>query len=332
MKPKSFALISFVTLFTALFLNEPLYGFQVLVSFNGTDGSFPFAGLVLGSDGNFYGTTYNGGASAFGTAFKMTPAGVLTTLVSFNNTNGSNPVGGLVQGTNGNFYGTTLFGGTKGWGTVFSMTPAGVLTTLVSFNGTNGRNPYTGLAQGSDGNFYGTTYFSPGNGGFNGPGTVFSMTPAGVLTTLVSFNNTNGSSPQYAALVQGTNGNLYGTTPYDTIPYGGPGNGTVFSMTSAGLLTTLTVFNSTDGANPYAGLVQGTDGNFYGTTSNGGTNDNGTVFSMTSTGVLTTLVSFNGTNGSNPYAGLLQASDGNFYGTTLSGGNLNLNNGSGDGC
>jgi uncharacterized repeat protein (TIGR03803 family) len=228
MKPKSFALISFVTLFTALFLNEPLYGFQVLVSFNGTDGSFPFAGLVLGSDGNFYGTTYNGGASAFGTAFKMTPAGV--------------------------------------------------------------------------------------------------------LTTLVSFNNTNGSSPQYAALVQGTNGNLYGTTPYDTIPYGGPGNGTVFSMTSAGLLTTLTVFNSTDGANPYAGLVQGTDGNFYGTTSNGGTNDNGTVFSMTSTGVLTTLVSFNGTNGSNPYAGLLQASDGNFYGTTLSGGNLNLNNGSGDGC
>ena len=174
-----------------------------LVNFNGANGQYPWAGLVLGSDRNFYGTTQTGGNSGVGTVFKMTPAGVLTTLVNFTGANGSGPYAGLVLGSDGNFYGTTSYGGPNDLGTVFQMTPAGVLTTLVNFTGANGHGPYAGLVQGSDGNFYGTTV----GGGANDLGTVFKMTPAGVLTTLVSFNGSSGAplgAQPTAGLVQGT--------------------------------------------------------------------------------------------------------------------------------
>jgi uncharacterized repeat protein (TIGR03803 family) len=276
---------------------------------------YPSAGLVQGSDGNFYGTTAYGGTNGNnGTVFQMTPAGALTTLVSFNGANGSHPLATLVQGTDGNFYGTTAYGGTNGnFGTVFQMTPAGALTMLVSFNGTNGIYPTAGLVRGTNGSFYGTTLFG-GASGLSGFGTVFQMTPAGALTTLVSFNNTNGNEP-FTALVQGTNGNFYGTTLGDNAS----GHGTVFQMTAAGALTTLLHFNGNTGDSPL-GLVQGSDGNFYDTTFGGGASGGGTVFKMTPAGGLTTLVSFNRTNGINPLAALVQGSDGNFYGTTLCGG------------
>src|SRR5581483_11055541 len=149
-----------------------------LVSFNGTNGANPEATLIQGVDGNFYGTTYNGGTNGgYGTVFQVTPNGVLTTLVSFNNTNGANPSAALVQGTDGNFYGTASNGGTNGnYGTVFQVTANGALTTLVSFNNTNGANPSAALVQGTDGNFYGTTSNGGTNGGY---GTVFQMTPNG---------------------------------------------------------------------------------------------------------------------------------------------------------
>jgi uncharacterized repeat protein (TIGR03803 family) len=295
-----------------------------LVSFNGTNGSYPAAGLVQGSDGNLYGTTARGGASGMGTVFEMTSAGVLRTLVSFNSTDGAVPLSPLVQASDGNFYGTTEYGGTnRNNGTVFQMTPAGALTTLVSFNGSNGSYPAAGLVQGSDGNLYGTT--SQGgdlsvNGGTGG-GTVFKMTPAGLLTTLVVFNGTGGMNST-AGLVQGTNGNFYGTTAYggNLSANAGFGFGTVFRMTSAGALTTLVSFNLANGYIPSAGLVQGSDGNFYGTTDGGGAGGCGTVFKMTPAGVLTTLVSFNGADGNSPQAPLVQGSDGNFYGTTTYGG------------
>jgi uncharacterized repeat protein (TIGR03803 family) len=224
---------------------------------------------------------------------------------------GIGPAAALVQGSDGNFYGTTQKGGTGSDGTVFKITPAGdVLTTLVSFTGTNGTGP-NGLVQGSDGNFYGTTT----SGGSSNDGTVFKMTSGGALTTLVSFTGTNGSSP-YAALVQGTDGNFYGTTGSG----GANNNGTVFKITPGGVLTTLVSFNNTtNGSDPYSGLVQGSTGNFYGTTTSGGSNNAGTVFQMTPVGALTTLVSFNGINGVGP-TDLVQGSDGNFYGTTASGG------------
>jgi uncharacterized repeat protein (TIGR03803 family) len=293
-----------------------------LVTFNGGNGEFPFAGVVQGTDGNFYGTTNvllsNPSTSFLGTAFKVTPAGALTTLVSFSGANGIYPFAGLIQGTDGNFYGMTFGGGTADYGTVFELTPSGALTPLVSLTGSNGAFPYANLVQGSDGNFYGTTY-AGGNtfvaGSDPGDGTVFQTTPAGVLTTLVNFTGANGEFPA-ASLVQGNDGNFYGTTSEDTVN----DDGTVFKMTPAGALTTLVYFNSTTGQTPN-GLVQGSDGNFYGTTE--GTDSGGsygTVFKITPTGTLTTLASFDTANGDQPLADLVQGTDGNFYGTASEGG------------
>jgi uncharacterized repeat protein (TIGR03803 family) len=274
------------------------------------DGVGPLTGLLLGSDGNFYGTTAVGGSSNDGTVFKITPGGVLTILVSFNGTNGVEPYGAsLIQGTDGNFYGTTYIGGSVGYGTVFEMTPTGTLTTLASFNGTNGIEPDS-LLQGSDSNFYGTT-----SGGGKNDGTVFKLTPGGILTTLVSFNGTTGIGPN--SLLQGSDGNFYGTTGGG----GGGGYGTAFMITPAGVLTTLVSFNGANGASPTVGLIAGSDGNFYGTTGGGGSYV-GTAYKMTPSGALTTLYSFNfnTANGVGPEAGMVLGRDGNFYGTTGFGG------------
>jgi uncharacterized repeat protein (TIGR03803 family) len=189
------------------------------------------------------------------------------------------------------------------------------LTTLHSFtNGSDGSQPYAGLALGADGNFYGTCF----DGGANDLGSVFKITPGGALTPLYSFSFSDGETPT-AGLAQGTDGNFYGTT------FEGGANlgyGTVFQIGTNGAFNSLYSFtNGIDGANPYAGLTQGANGAFYGTTVNGGTNNNGGVFEITSTGALTSLYSFtNGVDGSQPYAALALASDGLFYGTTYFGG------------
>jgi uncharacterized repeat protein (TIGR03803 family) len=308
-------------------------------SFNGTDGSIPNAALVQGTDGNFYGTTGSGGSCSSsvlgcGTVFKMTAAGKVTTLHSFNGTDGVDPDGALVQGTDGNFYGTTEVGGLisncagNGCGTVFKITAAGALTTLYSFcpqaTCTDGDYPQGALVQGTDGNFYGTTSRGGSSACVDGCGTVFKITPAGTLTTLYSFcalaNCSDGASPQ-AGLVQGTDGEFYGTTEQ------GGTAGSVFKITAAGALTTLHKFTakqSAGGYDPRAGLIQGADGNFYGTTWLGGANDGGTVFQITPAGTLITLYSFcaltNCADGEDPYAGVVQGTDGNFYGTTHNGG------------
>lgn len=319
----------------------PAQTFTTLASFDSTDGSEPYAGLTQGTDGNFYGTTLDGGANKDGTIFKIVSAGTLTTLHSFDKTDGASPNAGLVQGTDGNFYGTTESGGassncSSGCGTVFEITPAGTLTTLYSFcmnaGCADGWMPYGGLVQGSDGNFYGTVNSGGASSAcIGGCGTIFKITPAGTLTTLHSFVKTDGAYPE-SWLVQGTDGNFYGTAQE-----GGPNNaGTVFKMTPAGTLTVLYSFcsstNCADGAYPVAGLVQGTDGNFYGTTvaagnfacdyGNGTPDGCGTVFQITPAGTLTTLHTFAGwpNDGAWPRGGLIQATDGNFYGTSVNGG------------
>jgi len=249
-----------------------LHGFCYLCA----EGNEPRAGLIVGTDGNFYGTTGGGGANGDGTVFKITPSGTLTTLHSFDSTDGASPVAALVLGTDGNFYGTTQFGGANIYGTVFKITPSGTLTTLHNFNGTNGAVPYAGLVQATDGNFYGTT----DGGGADDYGTVFKITPRGKLTTLNSFDNADGSFPM-AGLVQGTDGNFYGTTQEGgAVGSCGDGCGTVFRITPGGTLTTLHSFDLTDGEYPLAGLVQGTNGTFYGTTAEGGASGGGTVFSL----------------------------------------------------
>ncbi len=311
---------------------SPLYSFCAQTSC--TDGQHPIAGLVQGTDGDFYGTTFQGGTNASGTVFQITPSGTLTTLYNFCSqsscADGRFLYAPLVQGTDGNFYGTTYQGGANNDnGTVFQITPSGTLTTLYSFcphsGCADGQNPYAGLVQGTDGNFYGTTL----NGGANGSGTVFEITPTGTLTTLYNFCPQSGCADgqyPYAGLVQGSDGNFYGTT-YQ----GGANNdgGTVFQITpSSRTLTTLHSFcaqsGCLDGMNPYAGVIRGTDGNFYGTTYLGGTGGVGTVFQITLTGTLTTLHSFcpqsGCADGEDLDASLMQGSDGNFYGATVSGG------------
>jgi uncharacterized repeat protein (TIGR03803 family) len=311
---------------------SPAQTFRTLLDFNGTDGYNPYyVSPVQGTDGNFYGTTNQGGGTNDGTVFKVTPAGVLTTLYNFcsetNCTDGDYPVAGLVQGTDGNFYGTTSQGGASAAprGTIFKITSAGTLTTLHSFcvllgsDCPDGADPQAALVQGSDGNFYGTTYqggcvtYSRFGCLLGNYGTVFKITPAGVLTTLYTFCSasacTDGSNP-VAGLVQGSDGNFYGTTSTG----GGTNYGTVFKITAAGKLTTLYSFcsatNCTDGLYPFVGLVQGTDGNFYGTTTGGGDAAGGTAFKITPAGTLTTLYNFcsetDCTDGDYPIAGLVQ--------------------------
>lgn len=287
-----------------------------LYSFTGgLDGAQPQGGLILGVDGNFYGTTAANGlvSTNAGTVFTITPQGTLTTLYRFSGgSDGARPLGTLVQGTDTNFYGTTLAGGTNHLGAVFKMTPGGMVTTLWQFNGiTDGSEPVAGLVQGTNGNFYGTTFA----GGASGLGTVFTITPAGTLTTLFNFSGGDGASP-VGGLVLGSNNRFYGTTFA-----GGNGTGTVFKIGAAGGLTTVYTFTGgSDGGFPEGGLIEGSDGNFYGTTTSEGGGGAGTVFKVTPAGGLTTLHSFSGSDGAIPVAGVIQSTVSNFYGTTAAGG------------
>ena len=285
------------------------------------DGLYPQTGLVQGRDGNFYGTTYNGGTSGSGTVFRISPSGSYTNLYSFGSsaTGGVYPPAGLVQGSDGNFYGTTYEGGTTGYGTVFRISPNGSYTNLYSFAGppNDGEEPNAGLVQGSDGNFYGTTYY----GGTQNRGTVFRISPSGSYTNLYSFAAPPNDGTKPLALIEGSDGNFYGTTVFG----GTIGYGTVFRVSPSGSETNLHSFNSsaTDGVYPSGGLVQGSDGNFYGTTMIGGTLGYGTVFRISPSGSETNLYSFDvgsPNDGKEPNAGLVQGSDGNFYGTTYEGG------------
>ena len=295
--------------------------FTSLYSFtNGSDGRFPSAGLVQGSDGNFYGTATGGGTNGSGTVFNISAGGTLTSLFSFSRANdGANPQAALVQGSDGSFYGTAYGGGTNNFGTVFKISASGEFTTLYSFtNGSDGANPVGGLVQGSDGDFYGMAY----DGGTNNVGTVYKISASGTLTSLYTFTNGEDGSNPNDGLVQTSDGGFYGTASDG----GTNGEGTVFEVSASGTFNRLYSFSGgDDGASPNAQLVQGNDGEFYGTAIAGGSNYDGTVFKISADGVLTSLYSFTGgDDGANPEAGLAEGSDGWFYGTTGGGGTNNL--------
>jgi uncharacterized repeat protein (TIGR03803 family) len=307
-------------------------------AFNDTNGygANPLAGLIEGNDGNFYGTTVYGGKFNAGTVFKVTSNGVLKFLASFAFTNGCNPQAALLRGPNNILYGTTFAGGPKreihaeppyyyDAGTVFSLNSKGEIKTLFSFNAANGLRPCNRLIQGKDGNLYGTTssgglqYVVPtDNGAPDGSGTVFKITPDGAMSTLIVFNGCNGICP--SSLIQNSDGSLYGITSfggatntanmnesYSWQPFSGAG--TVFKITPRGKLSTLVVFNGTNGASPNS-FILGKDGNFYGTTAS-------SIFKMTRSGKLTTLYLFTEGSGTwQTYSTLMQGADGNLYGTT----------------
>ena len=243
-------------------------------SFNGTNGSSPNGGLIIDGSGNLYGTTEYGGIAnnSNGTVFELAKgSSTITTLASFN---GDYPNSGLIIDGSGNLYGTTAGGGASDVGTVFELAKgSSTITTLASFNENIGFLPAGGLILDSSGNLYGTTW----GGGTSDDGTVFELAKgSSTITTLASFNGTNGSSPN--GLITDSSGNLYGTT------LGGGGasdGGTVFELAKgSSIITTLASFNETNGYTPRGGLIIDGSGNLYGTTELGGTAGEGTIFEL----------------------------------------------------
>ena len=242
----------------------------------------------------------------------------LTTLASFGAfPNGYSPVGGVIMDSSGNLYGTTEYGGANRDGTVFELAQgSGAITTLATFNGTNGMTPYASLIMDSSGNLYGTTAY----GGASGDGTVFEVAKgSGTITTLASFNGTNGKDPGYGALIMDGSGNLYGTT-IDGGVGGEPG--TVFELAKgSGTITTLASCGVTTSGYPYGGVIMDSSGNLYGTTA--GLNGDGSLFELAHGSRNITVLAHFGTNenaGSYPYDGLIMDSSGDLYGTTSRGG------------
>lgn len=299
--------------------------FTSVAGFANGYGANPDAGLAVGPDGNLYGTTEYGGGANDGAVFGITANGVITTRASFAGTNGLNPQAGVTFGPGGNLYGTAYLGGTDNDGAVFELTTNGAPATIYSFTaGADGALPLASLTVAPDGSLYGT---ASTNGGF-GQGVVFQLNPTNnLLTPLAGFNGANGANPQ-AGLTIGPDGNFYGTT-YS----GGSSNlGTIFEVTTNGAFATLYSFTGSGniGANPMGGLTVGPDGNFYGTTYQGGTNGNGTVFQFSTNHMLATLYSFSAetsyywyllnSDGANPLGNLVVGPDGNLYGVTQTGG------------
>jgi uncharacterized repeat protein (TIGR03803 family) len=318
-------LMLFLTVTTARAQVEtPLFTYPITI--NNTSGIVWPGLMTQGTDGNFYSTIQTNGAYNFGSVFKMSTTGQYTLIYSFCAelghclVTGSIPDGGVTLGTDGNFYGTTQDGGTNGDGTVFKITPGGTLTTLWNFTeGTKGDegSPFFPPLLGQDSNFYGVD-----SGIYNTDyGVFYKMTPKGSLTPH-KFNFTNGVNPILP--VQGIDGNFYGATAS-----GGGGGcecGVIYKATSAGKITKLYTFQgSPDGERPLGVLVQGNDGDFYGTTYGAKFLFNGTVFKISPSGTYTQIHTFSGvpSDGALPETGLTLGSDGNFYGTTVAGGKNN---------
>ena len=296
---------------------QPAYSADIttVVSFSSAGGYSPYAGLVDDSLGNLYGTTAFGGTVGYGTVFKVSQNGTLSTLVNFTGgADGGTSFGALTRDGSGNLFGTTSRGGAFGGGTVFKISSGGTLSTLANFATGESGAPRYGLVEDAAGNFYGTTY---GTGGSSHTGTVFKLSAAGALTTLAAFTGGSDGAGAQDRLVLDGSGNLFGTTQAG----GASGFGTIFEITSGGSLNTLASFaGGNSGARSMAGLYLDGSGNLFGTTAFGGPYDDGTVFELPKGGVLKTLAVFNGVNGYLPQSGLITDAVGNLFGTTYGGG------------
>jgi uncharacterized repeat protein (TIGR03803 family) len=293
---------------------------KILYSFTGgADGGNPTASLIADSQGNLYGTTFNGGTSGGdGTVFRLNSAGESVLYRFTGGTDGAHPRGGLVRDSQGNLYGTTGAGGQYGLGVVFKVTPGGQETVLHSFNNADGSGPEASLILDSQGNLYGTTAFGGITVLF---GTVFKVTTAGAFTSLYKFGGSGDGQNPTSPLIRDEQGNLYGTTENG----GAKGGGTVYKLTPSGRETILYNFTGgADGAMPEGSLVRDGAGNLYGTTIAGG-NTNcapscGVVYKLTPAGQEQVLYSFDTFSGAAPNAGLTPDGKGGAYGTTTHGG------------
>ena len=322
--------LAFFSGFLTLFAGAQSATIQDLYSMNAsTDGSTSYSNLVQAPDGNYYGTTARDGANGYGTIFRVSPKGVYSVVYAFQGgAGGEGPESGLYLASDGNFYGTSG-GGAYGFGMVYRVSSTGVFTPLYSFTGgTDGAAPYSGVIEGSDGNIYGTTASggAVNAAGFTGYGTIYKMTPAGVLTTIYTFSggDADGASP-YAGLVEGSDGLLYGTGNNDEVGDTSYEVGNIFKVSKTGTFTNLYHFEGgNDGGNPDGGLVEGPDGSFYGSTHNYGLfadddddTGQGVLYKVSPTGEFTTLYEFTGhADNGRPEGTLAFGSDGNLYGTT----------------
>jgi uncharacterized repeat protein (TIGR03803 family) len=308
---------------------------NVIYSFTGgSDGNEPlFSGVVRDAKGNFYGTTYAGGAFNYGTVFKVDASGNETVLHSFGQgsfgpgNDGRTPYAGVVIDPSGHLFGTTYEGGIKnqqcgkGCGIVFEIEPNGGEKVLHRFTGgTDGGLPFGGVIRDSHGNLYGTTEI----GGTLGAGTIFKVDPSGTETILYSFAAQPDAQYPEAALIRDEAGNFYGTTSAGGVY----GLGTVFELDTSGhesvLYSFAGSFNS-DGQGPDTALLRSPNGDLYGTTFQGG-NGIGTVFKVDTSGHETILHAFGSVpnDGAYPESPLAFDSQGNIYGTTIQGGTVGL--------
>jgi len=290
----------------------------VLYSFTGSTGQDPLAGLI-DSKGSFHGTTESGGASSYGTVFRLDSNGTETVLLSFDYSDGARPNAGPISDKAGNLYGTTQQGGANSYGVVFKLAPDGTETVLHAFAGqpgSDGAYPVAALISDRHGNFYGTTQ----HGGTSDNGTVFELAKNGTETVLHDFAGSDGQYP-VAGLLRDGSGNLYGTTKQG----GAHGSGTVFKVASDGTETVLYSFGGGgDGAFPMCGVIMDKKANLYGTANGGGAKGAGAVFELSAKGVESVLYSFaGGSDGAFPQAGLFRDTAGDLYGTTSSGGASN---------
>jgi uncharacterized repeat protein (TIGR03803 family) len=259
--------------------------FSLVHSFTGSDGAFPQSGLLLGADGNLYGTTSQGGTPTSctnfqtpgcGTIFKMDSSGNVTVVHSFVGTDGATPNAALLQTQDGSFYGTTTSGGASNGGIIFQINPAGKFQVLHSFVGSDGSDPSTALTQAADGNIYGTTC---GGGANKYYGVVFRIDTTGTFSVLHNFAGADGACGS-SAMLQGNDGFLYGTTSNG----GSASHGTLFRMDYSGNITVLHSFVGSEGSDPQAPLIQVADGSIYGTTFGGGTDGGGVVYRLSNAG------------------------------------------------
>ena len=292
-------------------------GFKSLHTFTGLDGASPVGGLILATDQRFHGTTQFGGQFDLGTVFRLSPDGKVTVEHSFaGGSDGEYPQSAPIQSTGGHFYGVTAgqFSPTNGAtnGTIYRISKAGEYSVLHAFSGSDGAHPFGPLLQGNDGQFYGTTL----EGGSHNLGTIFRVGADGKFKVLYNFDGTHGSEP-FGPLIQASDGRFYGSTASG----GGPADaGVIFKISPAGSLTVLHTFSGDDGRRPVGGLVQASDGNFYGTSQLGGLEGFGTLYRLTLAGTFTKLHDFVGQTGANPEGTLLQHTNGRLYGYTFRGG------------